>query len=138
MVDQSQVVNRRYSDAFRRKVVSEIERGELSITQARKLYDIGGKSTIQKWIKSLGKNHLLPKRVRIEMPKEIDKLKQLEAEKKELESALAQAYLRVMSLESMLELAGKEVGEDLLKKYATRVSGESKIAASKRVKKDTR
>lgn len=136
-MEKQQVVCRRYSDAFRRKVVDEIERGELSISQAQRLYDIGGNTTIQRWIIVLGKNHLLAKRVRIEMPKEIDRLKRLEAEKKELESALAKAYLRVMSLESMLELAGEEVGVDLLKKYATRVSGRSRSAAGGKAKKDT-
>ena len=36
----------RYSAAFKIKVVSEIEKGKLSIEGARKLYDIGGGSTV--------------------------------------------------------------------------------------------
>lgn len=130
-------IYRRYSDAFRRKVVSEIERGDLSISQAQLLYDIGGSETIQRWMHKLGKNHLISKRVRIEMADDINKVKKLEAEKRELEAALAQAHLRIRSIESMLELAGKEVGQDLLKKYAARVSGSSRKRPGKKVDPDT-
>lgn len=130
-------IHRRYSDAFRRKVVSEIERGDLTISQAQLLYDIGGSETIQRWMRKLGKNHLISKRVRIEMADDIKKVKKLEAEKRELEAALAQAHLRIRSIESMLELAGKEVGQDLLKKYAARVSGSSRKSPGKKVGPDT-
>ena len=130
-------VHRRYSDAFQRKVVGEIERGDLSISQAQLLYDIGGSETIQRWMRKLGKNHLISKRVRIEMADDINKIKALEAEKRELEAALAQAHLRIRSVESMLELAGKEVGQDLLKKYAARVSGSSRKKPGKKVEEDT-
>jgi len=37
---------KRYSTAFARKVVWEVETGKLSVQQARRLYDIGGGSTI--------------------------------------------------------------------------------------------
>ena len=130
-------LHRRYSDAFRRKVVGEIERGDLTISQAQLLYDIGGSETIQRWMRKLGKNHLISKRVRIEMAEDIHKIKKLEAEKRELEAALAQAHLRIRSIESMLELAGKEVGQDLLKKYAARVSGSSRKNPDKTVDPDS-
>jgi len=52
---------KRYSTAFKQKVVSEIESGQLSIGDARRLYDITGGETIQKWIRRFGKNHLLNK-----------------------------------------------------------------------------
>jgi len=47
----------------------------------------------------------------------VNKRKQTEKQKQELESALAQAHLKIMSLESMLEIAGREYGEDFKKKY---------------------
>ena len=43
-----------YSTAFRLKVITEIEKGKLSIEGARKLYGIGGSATIQKWLKKYG------------------------------------------------------------------------------------
>jgi len=36
---------KRYSTAFKRKVVREVETGHLSVQDARRLYDIGGGST---------------------------------------------------------------------------------------------
>ncbi|MBC8186539.1 transposase [candidate division KSB1 bacterium] len=65
----------RYSKAFQQKVVTEIESGKITIGEARKIYDIGGGSTIPYWIKKLGKNHLLAKVVRIEMKDEKDRIK---------------------------------------------------------------
>lgn len=112
----------RYSTAFRRKVVEEIESGKYSIGEAARIYDIRGGETIQNWLRKMGRKHLLNKVVRIEMKDEKDKLKALEGEKKELESALAQAHLKILSLETMLDIASEKVGQDLKKKYATKVS----------------
>ena len=93
----------RYSTAFKQKVVSEIESGKFSLEKARKIYDIGGGSTIHTWIKKFGKNHLLSKVVKVEMKHETDKLKELENQKRQLESALAQAHLKIICLESTIE-----------------------------------
>jgi transposase-like protein len=112
----------RYSQAFKQKVVSEIEEGKLTVSEAGRLYDIKGSGTIKKWIKKLGKNHLLKKVVKIELTDEVEKLKQTEKERRELESALAQAHLKIMSLEKMLEIAGREYGVDFKKKYDTKAS----------------
>jgi len=105
----------RYSQAFRQKVVQEIEEGKLNIYGARKIYGIKGAGTIQKWIKKFGKLHLLNKVIRIEMKDEVSKIKQLEKEKKELESALAQAHLNLLAYESLIEVAEEELGIDIKK-----------------------
>ncbi|MHB8337922.1 MAG: transposase [Ignavibacteriaceae bacterium] len=110
----------KYSLAFKQKVVMEIEGGKLSISEAQKLYNIKGGWTIQRWIKKMGKNELLNKVVKIELSDEVNMLKQRERENRELESALAQAHLKIMSLEKMLEVAGREYGEDFKKKYDTK------------------
>ena len=104
-----------YSTAFKQKVISEIESGQLSIEQARKIYNIGGGSTISKWLKKYGKNHLLGKIVRIEMADEVAELKKLQKQKAELESALAKAHLKIISLESIIESAEEDLGIDLKK-----------------------
>ena len=104
-----------YSEAFKQKIISELESGKLTIEQARRIYNIGGSSTIQKWIKKYGKNHLLGKIVRIEMPEEVSELKKLKKQKAELESALAKAHLKILSLESIIETAEEELGIELKK-----------------------
>ena len=107
----------RYSSAFKSKIVSEIERGKHTIFSARRVYDINGNGTVENWIRQLGKNHLIGKVVRVETRDERSKLKQFEEDKRRLESALANEHLRILALESMLDLASKELGVDIKKKY---------------------
>jgi len=38
----------RYSDAFKLKVVQDIEKGKLTISEARRLYEINGAHTVYK------------------------------------------------------------------------------------------
>lgn len=112
---REQKITKQYSLSFKQKVVSEIEGGKLTKSGARKLYGIGGGSVINCWIKKFGKLHLLNKVVRIELKDEVSRLKQLEREKKELESALAQAHLKLVVYESIIEVAEEELGIDLKK-----------------------
>ncbi len=121
MVSQRKI-SKRYSQAFKQKVVLEIEGGQLTMAQARRLYDIGGGGTLQNWIKQLGKHHLLNQVVRIQMPDERDRIQILKAEKQQLESALAQAHLQLLQLEQTLELASEAYGVDLKKKFVTQAS----------------
>jgi transposase-like protein len=106
----------RYSLAFQQKVVKEIESGELSIGDARRLYDIRGSETIQKWIRKFGKDHLLSKVVRIEMKDEKDRVNELEKRIRQLESALADEHIKNAVLESLVEIARDKYGIDLKKK----------------------
>jgi len=111
---------KRYSLAFKQKVVSEIETGKLTIGEVRKLYDITGNGTVEKWIRKFGKNHLLSKVVRIEMADEVSKLKQLEKDKQALESALAQTQLKLLAMESLIEVAEREYGIEIKKNCGTK------------------
>jgi transposase-like protein len=106
---------KRYSIGFKQKVISEIEGGKLTKSEARRLYGITGGTTLQNWIKKFGKLHLLNKVVRIELKDEVSKLKELEKQKRALESALAQAQLRLIVYESIIEVAEEELGRDLKK-----------------------
>ena len=109
-------VFKRYSESFKQKVVNEIESGTLTIHQAQKQYRIGSHGTIINWLKQLGKHHLLAQRVRVETPDEVNQLTQLTADKQRLESALAQAHLKIATLESQLCQAKQLYGEDIKKK----------------------
>ena len=122
MSDQKTII--RYSTAFKQKVISEIESGKFSIEKARKIYDIGASSTIHRWIKKFGKNHLIAKVVRIEMRNEQDKLKQLEQKIQQLESALAQSHLKNICLESMIECVEEHYHIDVKKNFGTKVQQE--------------
>lgn len=111
----SRKVVKRYSTAFKQKVVAEIEGGELTVTQAQRRYDLGRGSTVYDWLKKYGKHYQTAKVVRVERPGEVDRVKELESEKQELESALAAAHLKILRLESTLEVI-EEMSETPRKK----------------------
>lgn len=116
----------RYSSAFKQKVVSEVESGELTIAEAQRLYGINGTSTIQAWIRKLGKNHLLNRIVRIEMKDEKDRVKELEKKIRSLESALANEHVKNIVLESLIEVAEEHYKVDFKKNFGGKVSPEAK------------
>lgn len=121
----------RYSIAFKQQVVSEIESGELSIEKARRKYDIPGTTTIQKWIRSMGKNHLLAKVVRVEKPQERDEKKELQKRVHELESALADAHIKNVTLESLVDIASEYYKTDLKKNFGPKLSKNQNNASKK-------
>ena len=114
----------RYSDCFKRSIVEEIEKNGLSIEDCRRKYAIGGSTTIQKWLKKYGKNHLLNKIVRVETIDEIQEINALKKENKALKEAFAKLSLKNLVLETYLEEFGKETGrtDEIKKKYAQELS----------------
>lgn len=114
----------RYSVAFQQKVVFEIESGKYSISQARKIYGIGGGNTVYDWLRKFGQGHLIEKIIRVEMKGEKDKLKALEKKNRELESALAQAHLKLICFESLLESVEAHYQIDVKKTFGSPVSKE--------------
>ena len=108
-----QHVRMSYSTAFKLKVVEEIESGKFSMTEAGKIYDIGGAHTIHKWIVKFGKSHLLSKVVRVEMKDEKDKLKELQERVRKLEKLLADKELDNLMNEAFLEILAEDNGIDL-------------------------
>ena len=104
----------RYSEAFKRQVVDEIDRGKfLSPCKAQEAYGIRGNGTIERWIRKYGREDLLPKRIRIETMQEVDRLKEARKRIKELEAALADAHIDNCLEHAFLEIACERMGTDL-------------------------
>jgi len=113
--------NIRYSSAFKQKVIIEVEEGTYNISEASRIYKVSTKS-IYNWLKELGKDHLINKIVRVQMRGEADRIKELEREKQKLEAALAQAHLKIITLESTIESAEEIYNIDFKKKSGTKAS----------------
>jgi transposase len=131
----------RYSQAFKQKVLHEIENGQLTQSEAARKYGICSPSLVNYWVKKSNNPCLLRKVVRIEMPNEIqskDIIKQLEAEKKQLESALAQSHLKNELLETMIHIAEREYCIDIKKilvcdsEKIQRAKGENRLSKDNR------
>jgi transposase-like protein len=101
MVEQT--VCRRYSTAFKRQLVADITSGKYTVFSASRVFGIGY-GTVQRWWKQKTNPQQWPQMLRIQMPDEASKVKQLEKEKQALESALAQAQLKIITLEATLEV----------------------------------
>jgi len=110
---------RRYSQAFRQKVISEIEQGKLTVGQAQRLYDIGGVQTIHRWLRNYGKAHLLNTVIHVRMADEVSTLKELERQKRTLESALAQAHVENIHLRALVKAYAEHTSSATKKKSGT-------------------
>ena len=97
----------RYSDCFKRAVIEEIEKKGLSIEACRRKYSIGGATTIQKWLKKYGKNHLLNKIIRVET---IDEIQALKKELKAIKEAFAEMAIENKVYETYFQVLGEETG----------------------------
>lgn len=110
-----QRIIRRYSHSFKQHIIGLIESGQLTIEQTRQRYDIRGSSTIQGWLKSYGRYELLSRKVRIEMPDEVDQIKALKKENRTLESALAQSQVKILALEALIAEVEADLKIDIKK-----------------------
>jgi len=119
-------VTYRYSDSFKNKIVTEIEKGKLTVNQAMELYDIKGSATIYHWIRKYGKNDLVRKVVRIEMKDEKSVLKQKEMRIRELESALSSLALHNICLQSYVDVVNENISEEEKKTSLSKLSPEQR------------
>lgn len=108
---------RRYSQAVKHHVVTEIGAGRLGVTQAQQRFGIRSSTTIYTWLNSFGTNNHRPTKVYIQMKDEKDPLSlrekeilRLKADKQALESALAQSQVKLLLLESLVAVAEEHVG----------------------------
>lgn len=102
-----------YSESFKLQVVKEHEEDGLSINALQRKYNIGGNTTVSKWVKKYGRTGLgsvgtqQDDGVRIN-----DRLTNIQ-----LKSELEEARLRIAALEALVEASSKHTGIDLKKKF---------------------
>lgn len=109
--------NRYYSEAFKRKVVREFEKGYSTKSQLQRKYNIGGKSRLLQWCRKYGKfayalteqsGHPMkdPQKQRI----------------KELEKKLKDAELKLLVYDKLIEVTNRELDQDVIKKIEAELS----------------
>jgi transposase len=111
---------KRYSEAFKRRVVAEYETGTI-ISDLQKKYGITGGMTIPNWIKKYAKQGFRHELVRIQTAEEANRVKELEQQVQELEQTLGKVVLEKLKLESILEELEETYGVEV-KKNAVRSS----------------
>ncbi len=104
-----------YSLSLKLQIVSEIERGELSVTGAKRNYGIQGQSTVVNWLRKYGtfdwENQTpcnMPKTAEQRIMELEAKVQLLEKQKKHLEKQAERADHKTILFDMMIELAEKE------------------------------
>jgi transposase len=112
----------RYSEAFKRRVVREIELG-LTYQEAVLKYDLSGGSLITHWRKEYSSElaSIIPKPM---TPEEEKELSQLKKRNEELAKSLKEASLRILGLETLIDVAEEELNIEIRKKPGSKQSND--------------
>lgn len=114
---------RDYSMSFKLRLVSEIERGEISEVEAKKKYGIQSKTTIRNWVKNFGnldRTYELKKR-KMKSPEQkllelTQQIKLLEQKNKSLERDLSDSKKKAAFFDMMIDIAEEELNISIRKK----------------------
>jgi len=106
------VPSQKYSDAFKKMVVQEYEKGILNKDELQRKYGIGGNSRILTWCRKFGKLHYPQKGQNTGRPMKDPQQQRI----KELEKQLAEEKLKVEAYEKLIEIAEQQEGISILKK----------------------
>jgi len=112
----------RYTEAFKRQVVWEVETGRISHSEANQRYGILGHSTVLKWCRKYG-NMPSPKNKRVIMDEKDRELLHLQNEIKALRQELEDARFKNVVLETLVDVAERELKIPIRKKYGAKRSG---------------
>jgi len=116
--------NRKFSDEFKKQIVSEFESGKFSVPELEKIHKIGN-SSIYSWIYKFSTFNEKGYRI-VEMKESsTKKLKDLEHKVKELEAMVGRKQIMIDYLETMMEVAKTELNVDIKKNYSTQQSTKS-------------
>ncbi len=107
---------RKFTETFKRQVIADVLSGHLTKEQARKHYQIKGKSSVLYWIRKFD----LPNP--IFMSKQPPDEKDLQAKIKRLERELEDAQLKAEGYSKMIEIAERELKISIRKKSNTKQS----------------
>ena len=115
-------IRRQYSMAFKQKIMEEIRDGKWkSAYQAATMYGIKD-ALVYKWMDKLGYSHLKSKVIKVKTMEEIDEVKMLRKQVRELKLALAEETLSRQIEQATVQVAAGIIGistEELKKKAGT-------------------
>jgi len=109
---------KKFTVAFKMKIIDEIENGILTKREACKLYQVK-ESTLYSWLEKYGINERIDKKVIIMTREEESELVLLRRENKLLRRSLEDAQLRSLAYESLVDEASKFTKIDLKKNFGS-------------------
>jgi transposase-like protein len=109
---------RRFSEEFKKSIVSDFESGKFSVPQLERLHNIGN-SSIYEWIYKYSRSNERGQRIVEMKDSSTNKLKALEQRIKELERTIGQKQIQIDYLEKMIDIAKGELNIDIKKNSNT-------------------
>jgi len=115
----------RYTEALKRQVVREVETGRISQSEACRRYGILGHSTVLKWCRRYGNSptYRTPGLRSKNMNEQEIELLQLQNENKALKQELEDARFKNIVLETLVDVAERELQIPIRKKFGAKRSG---------------
>jgi transposase-like protein len=120
-------INRKISDDFKRKVVLEVLAGNLSKEEARRAYDVRGKSAVTDWVRRFG-----PEFSNLENPdvglqsmsksQKTSSVEELQTEIENLRRQLDEERHKAGLYKTMIEIAEERFNIDIRKKSGAKQS----------------
>jgi transposase len=104
-----------YSMSFKLQIVQEIERGQLTVTEATKTYGIQNRTTVVNWLKKFGNLFTMSKSPEQKIMELEAKVKLLEKQKSFLERQAFVADKKVIIFDMMIDIAEEEYKIDIRK-----------------------
>ena len=108
-----------YSEAFKKKVVREFEKGGITKDGLKRKYGLGGKSQVLMWCKKYGKLSYNSPRTKEPLMKDKDAQKQ---RIRALEKELKDAKEKLLVYGKLIEVTNRELDADVLKKIEAELS----------------
>lgn len=113
--------NRRFDEEFKRRKVSEIERGITSVSEIRREYQVSH-SAVYAWIYKYSRTRKKQERMVVEAMSDTRKITALKEKVKELEQIVGQKQIQIDFFGRMIEIAEEKYGIEIKKKHSTRRS----------------
>lgn len=112
-------IRRYFSEDLKQKKVREIEQNLATVQQVSLEYEVS-RTAVYKWINQYSTMRKKSIKQVVEAKSDTVKITQLREQVKEMERMIGQKQIRVDFLEKMIELAEKEYGLDIKKKFSSR------------------
>ncbi len=121
---------RKFSQEFKKKIVSDFESSKFSVSQLCKLYGLSYQS-VYNWIYKFSTFNDKEYQIVEHKTSSTQKLKELEEKVKNLEAMLGRKQIMIDYLETMMDVAKTELGVDIKKNYGTQPCKNSKSKKKK-------
>jgi len=114
-----------YPDEFKLKVVQEYLSTDKSQKELMQEYGIGGKNNITKWMRKFGLKTPTEEQIKVQIIMSKEKKKsprevELEAKVKKMEEALEYERLKTLALNTMIDVAERNLKISIRKKFGTK------------------